>query len=47
MEERPICEYCDNPVSGDHYYNINGDVICQQCMEEHFRREIDDGEDQD
>lgn len=48
MNERPVCDICDSPVSGDHYYNINGDVICEDCMQEYFRRELDDDEqDQD
>lgn len=46
MIERPVCDICDSPVSGDHYYNINSDVICASCMEEYFRKELDD-EDQD
>lgn len=47
MSERPLCDICEQPVAGDHYYNINGDVICQDCMEEYFRRELDDEQDQD
>ena len=47
MSERPLCDFCDSPVSGDHYYNINGDVICADCMEEYFRRELDDDGDDD
>ena len=47
MSERPVCENCDHPVAGNHYYNINGDVICKQCMEECFREEIFDDEYQD
>ncbi len=47
MNERPLCDICDQPVAGDHYYIINGDVICASCMEEYFRRELDDDEDQD
>lgn len=46
MNERPMCDICELPVAGNHYYNINGDVICADCMNEHFRKEFDD-EDQD
>lgn len=42
MNERPMRDICDGPVCGDHYYNINGDVICADCMEEYFRRELED-----
>ena len=45
MSERPVCDICDHEAGGDHYYNINGEVICIDCMEEYFRKELDDGED--
>lgn len=40
MSERPLCDYCGEPVHDDHYYEINGDVICPDCMEEYFRKEL-------
>lgn len=42
LTERPLCDYCDDPVSGDHYYEINGDVICDACMNEYFRKEVEE-----
>lgn len=42
MNERPLCDICDQPVRDDHYYSINGDVICMHCMEEYFREDIFD-----
>lgn len=47
MNERPICDICDLEVEGDHYYNVGGEVICENCMNEYFRRELEDDEDQD
>ena len=47
MNERPMCDYCDLEVIGDHYYYINGEVICPDCLEEYFRKEVPDYEDQD
>lgn len=44
MNERPLCDICDQPVRDDHYYNINGDVICADCMEKYFRKELDHDE---
>ena len=32
----PECDYCGNPVD-DHYYNINGEIYCEGCLDEHFR----------
>jgi hypothetical protein len=42
MSERPWCDICNQPVRGDHYYLINGDVICPDCMEEYFRKELEE-----
>lgn len=47
MNERPVCDYCDTEITEGHYYEINGDVICEVCLNECFRKELDDDEDQD
>ena len=50
MDERPLCDCCDTPITDDHYYAINGEAICIHCMEEYFRQDLpdeEDGEDDD
>lgn len=50
MDERPTCDYCDNPVTERFWYVINGDVICRQCLNENFKVKADcecDDEDDD
>lgn len=42
MEKLPRCEYCDEPIDGDFYYEINDEVICQNCLNSHFRKDVDD-----
>ena len=44
MTERQLCDYCDNYIYNNHYYNINGDIICPKCMEECFKKEVDENE---
>ena len=39
-KEVPVCDYCNRPVADDFYYEINDEVICAECMEQHFRREV-------
>lgn len=39
-KEVPVCDYCNRPVAEDFYYEINDEVICAECMEQHFRREV-------
>lgn len=42
MNERPLCDYCGDLVWHDHYYEINGDVICPECMEGNFKKELEE-----
>lgn len=35
-EKLPECDYCGKPVD-DYYYNINGEIICEDCLNENFR----------
>ena len=40
LEKLPLCDYCDNRIQEEFYYEINGDNICVACLEKHFRREV-------
>lgn len=41
LEEKvPVCCYCNRPVAEDYYYEINDEVICAECLQQHFRREV-------
>ena len=40
LDSRPVCDNCDNPIQHEHYYLINGDNICPDCMERYFRKEV-------
>ena len=39
-KELPVCCNCDRPVMDDYYYEINDEVICAECLDKHFRREV-------
>ena len=41
LAELPVCDCCDNPIQDDHYYQINGDNICPDCLENYYRKEVD------
>ena len=41
LTRRPECDHCGHHIQYDHYYYINDTVICPDCMENHFRQEID------
>ena len=40
-DQFPVCDVCDQPIHDDHYYLINSDNICAECMETHFKKEVE------
>lgn len=42
MERLPVCADCDQPITDDHLYDINGSYICPNCMESGYRRWTED-----
>ena len=41
LAERPRCDICDQPIQDDHFYLINGDNVCPECLNNEFRKDID------
>lgn len=42
LERLPVCADCGEPVQDDHYYLINDEVICPDCLESGYRKDIDE-----
>lgn len=42
LKKLPVCADCGEPVQDDHYYDINGEVICPDCMEANYRKRTED-----
>ena len=42
LNKRPVCCYCGEPIQDDFCYEINGDLICADCLDMHFRKAVDD-----
>ena len=40
-EELPECDYCGEKITDDYYYEINGDLICEDCLKRNFRKSND------
>lgn len=34
----PTCAYCAETLE-DYLYNINGELLCEKCMNEHYRED--------
>ena len=42
LDKLPRCSYCDEPIQDDFYYEINDELICPECLEQHHRKWVDD-----
>lgn len=46
MEKRlarlPLCSECDNPIQDEHCFEINGELICPDCMKTNHRKRVED-----
>lgn len=41
LAQLPKCDICDQPIQDDHFYLINGDNVCPECLNNEFRKEIE------
>jgi uncharacterized CHY-type Zn-finger protein len=32
LEKRPLCSWCRQRIQSEHLYNIDGDLVCQTCI---------------
>ena len=37
LDSLPICEECGEPIQEDHCYNIDGEILCEECLKERYR----------
>lgn len=42
LDKLPVCADCGEPVQDDHYYLINDEVICPDCLDSNYRKDIED-----
>ena len=35
-----MCDHCDSKIA-DYYYEINGSVLCKECLDDIYRVEVD------
>ena len=42
LERLPVCSSCDEPIQSEHCYEINGELICPECLETYHRKYTDD-----
>ena len=42
LAKRPRCSCCDNPIQDDYLYEINGEVLCIRCLDEYYRKDVEE-----
>lgn len=35
LKRRPICDECGEPIRSDNFYEFDGVLFCEDCIEEH------------
>lgn len=39
LSSLPMCVHCEEHIQDDYYYEIDGEVLCERCMNEQYRRD--------
>ena len=42
LEKLPVCVYCNNEIQDECYYDFDGEAVCEECLNKHFRRWTED-----
>jgi formylmethanofuran dehydrogenase subunit E len=42
LDKLPLCEYCEEPIQSDYYYEIGNECICEDCLNDNFRKEVEE-----
>jgi formylmethanofuran dehydrogenase subunit E len=42
LDRLPTCEICNEAIQDDFIYEINDCIICENCLEKHFRKQTTD-----
>ena len=42
FQKLPKCDYCDTTIQEDHFFLIEDAVVCESCLNYHFRKPVED-----
>ena len=42
LAQHPICAECDEPIQDDYYYEINGECVCPECLDNNHKHWVED-----
>ena len=38
----PVCDDCGEVINDDYYYEVEGDILCEECMKHRYRKFTED-----
>lgn len=38
----PVCDECNSKIYDDYYFEINGEILCEECMSNRYQRSTED-----
>ena len=41
LEKRPLCYICGERIQDEYLFEIDGDLICEECLKDNYRRSTD------
>lgn len=42
LSKRPMCESCEEHIQDEHYFDIGGTTLCEECLNDTYRKSVDD-----
>ncbi len=42
LERLPVCTECEHPITDEHCVEFNGELICEECLDNNHRKNTED-----
>lgn len=41
LSKLPVCDCCNEPIMDEHYYEIDGSIMCQECLDDQCKKLVE------
>lgn len=41
-DKLPVCDICGEPIQDDYLYDLEGTLVCEECLKENYRKSVED-----
>lgn len=41
-KELPLCDHCTEYIHNENYYDIDGMILCPECLDNYYKKNTDD-----